>query len=61
MGDIFPERLEPAAGVTALDRQKDQRHSGSGTRRRPAPPAVRAEEEPDDDCNDPKHELDRLA
>lgn len=61
MGDIFPERLEPAAGVTALDRQQGQRDSGSGARRRPATPAVRTDEEPDDASNEPRHDVDRLA
>jgi len=68
MADLFPERLEPATGVSAAERQqsfRDLRDRGQPPRRRPAPPAPPREAELDAETGDSgeesPHQLDRMA
>jgi len=61
MSDLFPERLEPLAGVREPLSQPAGRDSGSKSRRKPVPPAPEEDAVPDVENDDPPHQVDRMA
>jgi hypothetical protein len=61
MADWFTERLQPSAGVTALERQDTPRDRNRDSRRRPPQkPAPPKPDEPSDE-SEPPHQLDHMA
>jgi len=60
MADLTTDRLEPAAGVTALEQQQASRDPKARGRRRVPPPPPRDEETPESPEDTP-HQLDRMA
>ncbi|PYV68544.1 MAG: hypothetical protein DMG97_24510 [Acidobacteria bacterium] len=60
MGDLFNDRLEPAAGISQISVERSQRESDRRERRRPATPP-REKIEPIEDSETPPHQLDDMA
>jgi len=60
MGDLFNDRLEPAAGISQISVERSQRESDRRERRRPATPP-REKSEPIEDSETPPHQLDDMA
>jgi hypothetical protein len=68
MGEFFPDRLEPAGGVTALESQHSRRDQRPPQRRRaPQPSASPSATTPQidaetlDSSGEPPHKLDHMA
>jgi len=67
MADLFPDRLEPATGVSPLEQKESFRDLGPRQRRRPPQPVspreteAEVEAESSETAGEPPHQLDRMA